>query len=112
VKKEIKPKKINNQGGEKTQLDLQSFVFTHWSFKQDRKDKSYFKYSKLCAYVTNLKMLTAHIFDNVYLRSKLHIGERGEKARKEKKTLNLVKPLSPIERLGFTKLKEKKRVWT
>jgi hypothetical protein len=44
------------------------------------------------------------------MRLELHIGERGEKAIKEKKTLNLVKPLSPIECPNFTKLKEKKRV--
>ncbi len=54
-------------------------------------------------------MLTTHIFGNAYLKSKLHIGERGEKARKEKKTLNFIEPLSPIERLRSTKPKEKKR---
>jgi len=54
-------------------------------------------------------MFITHIFSNAYLKSKLHIGERREKARKEKKTLNLIEPLSPIERLGSTKLKEKKR---
>jgi hypothetical protein len=54
-------------------------------------------------------MLTTHIFGNAYLKSKLHIGERGEKAKKEKKTLNLIELWSPIERLGSTKLKEKKK---
>jgi len=54
-------------------------------------------------------MLTTHIFNNAYLRLELHIGERGEKAREEKKTLNLVEPLSPIEHPSSTKLKEKKK---
>ncbi len=54
-------------------------------------------------------MLTTHIFNNAYLRLELHIGEKGEKAREEKKTLNLVKPLSPIERPSSTKPKEKKK---
>jgi hypothetical protein len=53
-------------------------------------------------------MFITHILSNAYLRLELHIGESGENAREEKKTLNLIKPLSPIERPNFTKLKEKK----
>ncbi len=103
VKKEKKPKKINNQGRENSN-GFAKFCVVTLKFQTRQKGQillQIFEPSHL--HVTNLKMLTTHIFGNAYLRSKLHIGERG------KKTLNLIEPISPMERPSSTKRKEKKR---
>ncbi len=109
VKKEKKPKKINNQGGEK--LDWISKV-SCWHIRVSDKIKKINPTLDIRSFaLTCYKLENAYynIFGNVYLRLELHMDERGEKAREEKKTLNLVEPLSPIECPSSTKLKEKKK---